>query len=119
MYDATRGAGGTERERASYYIRGTPSPSSLLSSLFSTVVQSSAATRRASDMSFRMKSLKLRRDRVGRVKETGDGGSRSVPATPPLERAKTVATGLGQGRTTNDGAVGLYPTSWRKFWEAM
>ena len=52
-------------------------------------------------MSFRLKSLK-RRDRVARVvKEGGEGerssGTRSVPGTPQLERAKTVATGLGQG----------------------
>ena len=57
-------------------------------------------------MSFRLKSLKLRRERAGRFKDTnesGGGGTRSVPGTPPLERAKTVATGLGQGcrqRTT-------------------
>ena len=64
-------------------------------------------------MSFRFKSLK-RRDRVGRVKETDDGdssrigrsGTRSVPGTPPLERAKTVATGLGQGYIDNDGTLG-------------
>ena len=54
-------------------------------------------------MSFRLKSLKLRRERAGRFKDTnesgvgGGSGTRSVPGTPPLERAKTVATGLGQG----------------------
>ena len=62
-------------------------------------------------MSFRLKSLKLRRERAGRFKDTNESGgvgscgsgTRSVPGTPPLERAKTVATGLGQGcrqRTT-------------------
>ena len=64
-------------------------------------------------MSFRSSFRLKRRDRVGRVKETngGDGGringsgTRSV-STPPLERAKTVGTGLGQGQSTNDGALG-------------
>ena len=74
-------------------------------------------------MSFRLKSLKLRRERAGRFKDTnesggvgGGSGTRSVPGTPPLERAKTVATGLGQGcrqRTTEPscGAGGINPNN--------